>query len=246
MKADHIDRYTVRSYEVTHEEQLRPVALLRMLQETAWNHARILGKGFSQRAHGELFWVLARLRVSLRRYPVWGESFTIRTYPVGTERLLAVREFVLCAEDEEIGAAWSGWLIVDGGGGRPIRPQSVVADVQTLPGSYQGSTARLPAVEEAARIRSSGAARLHDIDQYRHVNNASYLEWVLDALAPHELPSGSPHEIHADFLRETFVGQNYHLLSSGDGLHEIRHEDGTVAVRIRLAASTIDPPDGQR
>jgi hypothetical protein len=63
---EHREEVLVRSYEIDPDGRLRPVVLLRMLQEAAWQHASLLGKGFHQRAEGELFWVLSRLRLQTR------------------------------------------------------------------------------------------------------------------------------------------------------------------------------------
>ena len=251
MSREHSDDYLVRSYEVEQGGELRAVVLLRMLQETAWNHANRLGKGFSERAEGQLFWVLSRLRVQLASYPRWGETLTIRTFPVGTERLLAIREFVIERGGDVLGRAWSGWLVVDGGGGRPVRPQSLIADIKTTPSQFEGATGKLAAPGDDALTIGQGVALHHDIDQYRHVNNASYLEWAMDAYARDEsFPDPAlPGEIALDFLRETTHLKPFSVIGDrADESHrfEIRHKDGTAAVRGLLSWLPFDRGLGRR
>ncbi len=241
---EHNVPFVVRSYEVEPDGRLRLVVLLRMLQEAAWQHADLLGKGFAQRTGGAYFWVLSRLRCRISRYPRWGDRLTIRTFPVGTEKLLAIREFSIHGESGAvIGRAASGWLVVDGGRGRPVRPEPVVADIVATPSEYDGDVDRLEAL---ATSRSVGPfpVRYHDIDQYRHVNNASYLEWVLDALDPPQLMGRQAEELAVDFLKEALLGDGYRVSLASDGATErfevIRTSDDQACARgyLRLAASS--------
>jgi acyl-ACP thioesterase len=252
-QVDYRDEYLVRSYEVEPDGRLRPVVLLRMLQETAWNHASRLGKGFSKRASGELFWVLSRLRVQIDAYPRWGERFTIQTYPVGTERLLAIREFALLDEagDRVLGRAWSGWLILDGDAGRPLRPEPAVADIETLPAQYRGATDRITTLGNTpVETMFEGTVYHHDIDQYRHVNNASYLEWVLDGQPEERHRGEQPSLIALDFVRETVRGDAFEVVAAReDSLDrfEVRHADGETAVRGVLEwAPAVDRSGSRR
>lgn len=214
--AEHRERFLVRSYEVEPDGRLRVVVLMRMLQEAAWQHASLLGKGFHHRSEGALFWVLTAMRLRIDRYPRWGEHVTVRTFPVGTQKLLAIREFVLLDEaDAVLGRASSGWLIVDGGTGRPLRPQPVVADLVTTASEFNADLSRSPPLE-AGTTTGSIPVRYHDIDQYRHVNNAAYLEWVVDAI---ESERSMTHEIAGlsiDFLKETVLGDSYTVTLSRD------------------------------
>lgn len=222
---EHREPFLVRSYEVEPDGRLRLVALLRMLQEAAWQHADLLGKGFHRREEGALFWVLSRLRLRVDRYPRWGDRFTIRTYPVGTERLFAIREFALLDDaDRVIGRATSGWLVVDGGRGRPIRPQQLVADLTTTPSEFDGDLKRVPALPEAADpaadgVRSGGPFPVyyHDIDQYRHVNNAAYLEWILDSIDPSRTMTSEVAALEIDFLKETVLDDEWSMRILPDG-----------------------------
>lgn len=240
----HLERFLVRSYEVEPDGRLRIVELLRMLQEAAWQHASLLGKGFTQREEGELFWVLSRLRLTMGRYPRWGDRFTIRTFPVGTQRLFALREFVLLDEaDAVLGRAASAWLVVDGGRGRPVRPERIVADIVTSESEYDGDLEREPALPQAdsGGVRAVGPSpvRYHDIDQYRHVNNAAYLEWVLDALDPRRPLSNEVGELALDFLKETLLDDACTVRlasdSTTDRFEVVQASSGEPAARGHLA-----------
>jgi acyl-ACP thioesterase len=256
MSTSHREHFTVRSYEVDPDGRLRVVALLRMLQEAAWQHASILGKGFHHREEGALFWVLARLRLRVDRYPRWGDDFTIRTYPVGTEKLLALREFALHdASDAVIGRAASAWLVVDGGTGRPVRPQPMLEDIVLsepeldVEREFSVGLGREKGVDAQARSDPGEVRRVgphpvhyHDIDQYRHVNNAAYLEWVVDAVDPARPMDSAVHTLAIDFLKETLLDDSYTVRLRSDGgptaptdrFEVVRASDGEAAVRGRI------------
>ena len=210
------ERFRIRSYEVEPDGRLRIVVLARMLQETAWQHASRLGWGLVNRGVGELFWVLSRLRMRIDRYPVWGEELTIRTWPVGTEKILAVRDFALLdSAGDTMGQATSGWLMVDGSTGRPTRPAPLLEGVTVSPSQYDGDLARLPALADG-ELSDPAPARYHDIDQYRHVNNTAYLEWMIDAVADGaDLPE--IRRLGIDFIKETLLGEPYQVRRAGDG-----------------------------
>lgn len=255
----HREEFRVRSYEVEPDGRLRVVVLLRMMQEAAWQHANMLGRGFSQRQEGEMFWVLSRLRLTVDRYPRWGERLAIRTFPVGTEKLFALREFALHGESDEIvGRAASGWLIVDGGRGRPVRPQAIVEDIVLSEREHRVGLDRIDPPADESREEGPFRVRYHDIDQYRHVNNAAYLEWVLDALDPDRVMSMEVEELGLDFLKETLLDDTYRVRIRSeraddipiDRFEIIRSSDGEACVRgfvrWRHLARAVDHAEGRR
>lgn len=248
------ERYRVRSYEVEPDTTLRLVSLVRMLQEVAWQHASLLGKGFAEREAGAYFWVLSRLRLRVDRYPRWGDEILIRTFPVGTEKLLALREFEIVERPDDapavIGRATTGWLIVDGGSGRPVRPAPIVSDLELCPSRFDprpGFGLERVNDGQTTTAQSDGPYRVRhrDIDQYGHVNNASYLEWMVDAMSDQGLWQ-PPSDLAVDFVSETMPGDSYVVSVAGDPAEvysEVRREsDDRVAVRARVRVA----PAGSR
>lgn len=236
---EHREQLAVRSYEVEADGRLRPVVLVRMLQEAAWLHAQMLGKGFRSREAGDLYWVLSRLRVRMRAYPRWGDRFEIRTYPAGTDRLLAIREFEVRSSDgATLGRAVTGWLVVDGGRGRPVRPETLMSDVVSTPRECDADLERLSDAP-CETVHGPYPVRAHDIDQYRHVNNSAYLEWIIDELAAAALssgaaadPAGAPaivaHRVDVDYLQETVLADRYLVRLAVP----MRPDDGPVRAQV--------------
>lgn len=246
--------FEVRSYEVDPDGKLSVVSLVQMLQEVAWLHASALGKGYADRSEDTRYWVLARLRIRMERYPAWGDVFTITTYPVGTDRLLALREFRI---DDEAGALLgrvaTGWLIVDGASGRPIRPQQLVQDLEVHDPAFAADMGKVPELDETAVTLGPVPVRYAEIDQYHHVNNAAYVSWVADAVAAQfgeTAASGLPAitGLAVDYLQETLISDRRscrlsHDTVGGRYLVEVsRERDTTITCRASVELGT----DGHR
>ncbi len=240
------DEYLVRSYESDATGHLAPASVLRYLQETAWNNARALGFALDPREGGPFAWVLSRLRLRMSRYPAWGERVSMETWPLGVDRMLALRDFRLVdAGGGECGRASSGWLIIDAARRRPRRPQQAMPVLATFAGPEPllGVPGRLeaalpPCEERALQVRYT------DIDVNGHVNNVRYFEWVLDSVPSQRLAAARVREVEASFVSEALLGDSVSVRSV-DGPSESRHtvvdlEGGREICRLRLGWQSRD------
>ncbi len=116
------ETFAVRSYEVDAFSELSVPALWGYLQEAAGLSAERLGFGVSRCLDAGFTWVLARQRLELSRAARLGESVEIETWPNGTERLAAFREFVVRSRGEELAKATSTWFLLDVKTRRPVDP----------------------------------------------------------------------------------------------------------------------------
>lgn len=185
--------FRVRAHELGATGCARLPTLLGYLQEAAALNARSLGFSHEELSASSLFWVLTRLYARLspeaveRGWPGWRERVTVRTWPVGFERLLARRDFLLLDEGgRTMGAAVSSWVTLD----------AATRKLSPLPEELR---ARIPVHEEHAlefegrktpgldpSTTGDGAritARRSDLDVNGHVNNAVLAAWVLDEAA---------------------------------------------------------------
>lgn len=157
------------------------------LQEAAANHAAILGVGMNDLAKNDLLWVLAQIKVRLHRAPVPGEKIEVTTYPSGTRKLFANREFKIQNETGNLLLSGSSrWVLLSG---KSMRPQSVLTIAGKLPDNsdlpvYFDFAEKLPVPENYdffydVPIRHS----MEDVNG--HLNNAEYLAAAQDALCSH-------------------------------------------------------------
>ncbi|MDQ1355461.1 MAG: hypothetical protein QG657_5771 [Acidobacteriota bacterium] len=202
------DEYLVSSYEVDARGFMPLPSLGKFMQETAYNHANHLDFGYDQLKEQGLFWVLSRLVISINQYPRWGDNIRVRTWPSGVEGLFAYREFkVLDGQGNSIGGAGSAWLILDSEKHRPQRPALLKERNGLFP--TERALDRRPAKIPALTDPTEGMffpVRYSDLDLYDHVNNAKYMQWVLDSYPEELLRRNEIALFEINFLAETKMG----------------------------------------
>jgi len=200
--------YTVHAYEVGTHISAPLTIVCNYLQDAAWHHAQILQLGYKALLEENKNWVLARLSIEMNRYPLWGEQITVRTWPKGTERLFALRDFeIIDGSGKRIGAAASAWVIVDTQSKRPQRPDPYFENMPLVPNRHALNSfpQKLPPVEQADR-EAVFRVRYTDLDMHNHVNNAKYIEWVLNGYSAEEHERMTISAIQINFLSEAVYG----------------------------------------
>jgi medium-chain acyl-[acyl-carrier-protein] hydrolase len=178
-----IDEYTIRSYEVDTQKKATLPTLCRFLQETAYHHAHNLGFGYEHLKKKKQFWVLSRLIVKMVRYPEWGDTIEVHTWPSGVERLFALRDFkILDEKGDRLGAAVSAWIILNSEKRRPQRPDHLKEEIGYLTGQpvFEQRPDKIPGLSNP-RKGPVFPVRYSDLDLYDHVNNVKYIQWIVDS-----------------------------------------------------------------
>lgn len=241
----YVDRYRVYHKDIDQDGELRLTALLQMLQETAWNHAHVIGIGYHHPGFENLVWVLSRLRLELvAPGPRWMEDLSLATSPTGVDKLFALRDFVALRPDGvPFARATSAWIMIDAETRRPIRPQGLLTNgnFHFRPGVLPEGTVKLREPEGGvpAFERTTG---WNDIDAHRHVNNVRYAEWCLDSYVETDWLAGRITAYDVNFNAETLWGRRmvgYKACSApapGDDLREdtfsIRDLDGGASAAV--------------
>lgn len=233
--SDTYGKYTwgVRSYECGPGGEATMASVCNWLQEAASLNAEALAfsKSDFEAAGENISWVLTRLKVRMSRLPRWGEDVSILTFPRGGRKIVAWRDFMVSAGEEEIGRATSEWMLIDLASRRIVAiPDGVFAAANTVRPSVFGD-------EPAAKIRwdcrqTAGdalkfRARRGDIDLNGHVNNVHYVEWLLEGRPE---AAGPCRELDIVFKSETFAGDEVFVESvetePGRFIHRVGAEDG--------------------
>ncbi|MEA3508794.1 MAG: thioesterase [Synergistota bacterium] len=82
-------------------------------QDSAAGHAAHLGVGFPQLSVQNMTWFVTKYYVKVKRYPVFGETIRVKTWPKAKKRLFAIRDFEMSVGEEPIAAGSSVWCLVD-------------------------------------------------------------------------------------------------------------------------------------
>jgi medium-chain acyl-[acyl-carrier-protein] hydrolase len=202
----HLKTFRVRSVDLDQTGRLQPVIALDYLLEAASDHASALGRGVTDLFQKGLTWVLSRLHVRFARYPRWGETVTLRTWPSAQQPLYALREFEIADASGPAILATSSWIVIDLKTKRPtklsdhfspypLRPDRAIAD----------DFAPLPAPGRADFVREFPVF-FSDLDLNKHVTSTVYIQRALEAVPKEVLFNARPAEIEVNYRGEAFYG----------------------------------------
>lgn len=245
------EEFPVRTWDVDRTGRLHAAAAFNYFQEIAGNHAEALGVGKAPLAATGHAWILSRMTAVILRRSGWGETLNARTWPRGTDRLFAVRDYELLDSDSEIvGRGRSGWIVLDTQKMRPVRP-GFLTDSIPLNEGRDAVTDGIGSLESFPDLEPVGSrdSAYSDIDYNGHVNNARYVQWIQDALPREALENSAGYRIDVNYLSEVKPGASVDFFcgqrkrTGNDGAEysfyafEGRHRDGgqpSFRAEIRL------------
>jgi medium-chain acyl-[acyl-carrier-protein] hydrolase len=236
-----IEPVRIGSFDVDATRRATGTGLCRYFLEAAWNHAEALGVGFNHlRAQGK-FWVLARLRLEVKQYPIWGSKVVLRTWPRGVESVFAMREFTMEEEQGQLLAAGSSaWLVLDMISKRPQRLAKILPSLAILEGkdALSQNPSKL-APNETWDGAFTALVRYTDIDVNQHVNSSRYIGWILDAYPAGFHSKHSLDSLEINYLGETLQGDELIIRSRHTGgatyCHSLSKANGPEVCRAVLA-----------
>jgi len=229
------DNYRVRSYDVDIQRRLRISGMLDFFQESAWRHAEDLNVGVEGLGSQGCFWVLSRLSLEVHRYPVWNEEITVRTWPKGIDKLMALRDFLLFDDAGEVCArASTAWIIIDGKKRRPVRVEPFFSHVHLVKGqdALPGTAEKISPLSgemEAGRYTAGYSV----LDMNRHVNNARYADWIADSFPLDRFTGSAIREFSINYLAEIGPGEEVGIsIALGD--KDVFFVSGTSGERVNF------------
>jgi len=180
------------------------------MQEAAWAHAEELGFGHSVLYSKNLFWVLSRIKLNIKKNPFWGENITLKTRPNGAESLFAFRNYYFYDEsDNEIASGTSSWLILDE---KMLKPQRISSILDNLYKNDENQIILQKIKPEGVETKKIFKNPLYsDIDVNNHVNNAVYASWVTDLFDIDFFKENEIKSIQINYLSESKIGDNLEI-----------------------------------
>ncbi|HYA48088.1 MAG TPA: acyl-ACP thioesterase domain-containing protein [Burkholderiales bacterium] len=199
--------FPIHSYELDFEGLARPVALLNFLQDAAGDHAAHLGWSVTDLLKKNMTWVLSRTHLRVERYPAWGESLTVLTWPSGRKGYFALRDFeVSDGEGNTIATATTSWMVLDLGRKQPLKVDDILPDNFLLEKrALADDFGSLPVLDRPDHELSFRVDSGH-LDLNRHVNNAIYVQWALEAVPAAAAGRLRPVGIEVSYRAEAFYG----------------------------------------
>ena len=210
--------YNLRYYELDQDKFLKPMALLNILQDVATLDAEFRGFGAHYTFAKNLGWFLLKYNIQIYKNLPDMEKFSIKTESRGATKLFAYRDFYLYYNGELFGKVASLWALIDFNTKRMVKPLENLESIN----EYEKREGDL----EFGKIPQIGAVsaqkefhiRYDDLDVNRHVNNATYITWALEALDYEFRSTHRVKSIEMNFKKEVTYGVN--ILSSVEILPE--------------------------
>ena len=234
--------FIISSYDLNPKGQARLTSMANFFQEVAYHHASELGLGYDDMKSRKTTWALSRMRIHMKRYPVWNEKIRLETWPSGAERLFALRDFrVLDSKGEIIGMASTAWLILDIDTHRLIRPKEMMEQFKLIVQDIQMFDKPLGKIimPGETRLLQKHQVVFSDLDIVGHVNNVRFMEWCVDAATTNENADQEIRELEINFNHEALFGDCIHisgLEQAGGETYFVatREEDGQEIISSRL------------
>ncbi|KAD3338420.1 hypothetical protein R6Q59_026886 [Mikania micrantha] len=215
------ERFVIRCYEVGINKTATVETIANLLQEVGGNHAQSVGfstDGFAttttmRKLH--LIWVTSRMHIEIYRYPAWSDVVEIETWCQGEGRIGTRRDWIIkdYANGEVIGRATSKWVMMNSDTRRlqkvndDIRDEYLIFCPKTLrlafPEENNSSLKKIAKLEDPAEYSRLGLVpRRADLDMNKHVNNVTYIGWVLESIPQEVIDTHELQTITLDYRRE--------------------------------------------
>lgn len=173
--------------------ELRSVTLLRFLQETATRASTDAGFDPAYYEREGTLWLVRRTALT-RLAPIrYGDELEAATWIADFRRVRSRRDYEVRAGARTVARASTDWVYVDRAA---VRPRRVPAAMQAAFGHAGTPPLARPPFPESApppdAARASRRVALDDLDALRHVNNATYLQYVEQAADEAHAAAGWP------------------------------------------------------
>ncbi|KAJ3688570.1 hypothetical protein LUZ61_017734 [Rhynchospora tenuis] len=249
------ESFVVRCSEVGVNKTATIEAIANLMQEVGCNHAQSVGfstDGFATTTTMRklrLIWVTNRMHIEIYKYPAWGDVVEIETWCQSEGRIGTRRDWIIkdLSNGEVIGRATSKWVMMHQDTRKlqrvsdDVREEYLVFCPRTpryaFPEEDNGSLKKIPKLDEPAEHSCLGLVpRRADLDMNQHVNNVTYIGWVLESMPQDIIDTHELETITLEYRRECQHDDSVDSLTSAE--YEGALENGSSN---GVALPTVNP-----
>lgn len=244
-----VQKFRIRSCDVTRQRVLRISTLLRYIQEGTVRHTTQLGMGKDMTLDRGLLWIITQQQLTLKRLPGYDEEVTLKTWPGEQLHLFFPRCTTIEDKDgRKIISARTLWTLMDERTRRPVFPQKYGVHIEGVsrPGEFPLPRVAPSGPYDRLLLTENRTALFSECDINGHMNNSEYFDLLDDLLQEYGKASLPPDDaensscnISAEYIDEIPYDSRYQaaLYQAESGfLLEGRCAEKTV-FRIRIAVS---------
>lgn len=232
-------KFTVKSYEVGFDSYITLSSISKLLQECAWTHAEDLKVGYSHLIKKKLAWALSKKKITVLEYPKWSDNILIETWPTTRNDFFCYRDFAIKNDNAEtIIKASTEWLAIDLTSKKIARTELYFPkNIEQYDIHFFNPKSKIEKFTPSESFLTITPV-LSDIDVNMHVNNARYIDWILDSLDFLFNSKMKIAEFEIQYISETKFGETVkiynHNLDKYNFIHSIKKlSDNSEVCRAR-------------
>lgn len=230
-------KFTIKSYDSDKNGKLTLQVLFHFLQECAWENARENNFGYEYLKQENAFWVLSRMLVQIDEYPDWKDEIEIKTWPKGADGFFALRDFEIAKNGKVIGRATSSWLILDMTSHRPQKLDrfNFIHENFLQEQAIETKLGKIVCNEELQCLEQR-KVYYSDLDVNQHVNNATYVRWILDSYLFDE-SNREITELEINFISELMLNDEFQVFkanSLAEQFFVLKNLSGREVCRVQI------------
>jgi medium-chain acyl-[acyl-carrier-protein] hydrolase len=212
--------YIIPVYDTGPDGKLSLYSVFNYMQDIASEHAERLNFGRDDLLKANHFWVLSRIAAEIERWPGWKETIILKTWPRGTDKLFAIRDYEVCYPDgKHIASGTSSWLVVDIGSKRIQRPEEMLTRFNSgnsVRSSIGKNAGKVELPRESYVTSDLFKIKVSDLDVNLHTNNVRYITWVSDTYSLDHILKNEPSAIEVNYLAESVFGDEAIIITYND------------------------------
>ena len=200
----HQEGFTVRTYEIDSNKLMTPPAMLNLMHEAAMQNVLNLNVSVWDLEPHQISWVLMRMDLKVKRLPRLGEKIKVCTYPSGFEKFFTYRDYLVYDEaGERIAHSSSTWVLMDTVARKLRRIPSFILNFEMpeAENCLPRIRHKLPAFGEITQSEEF-VVHWYDLDFNQHLNNVSFIKWLLQTIDKDLLNKGALMELDIAYRSE--------------------------------------------
>ncbi len=224
------EKHRVTYYEADFTRRMTIAMMLDVIILASEDHSDNLGVGAEFVRQFGVTWVVIQYDVHINRMPVVDENITINTKSKSYNKYFAYREFTIESESGEVLMHMTGLWAAMNYKERKIAsiPKETVEPFGAEKVNQVPKMPKPQKVQYNEETKQTFRVRYTDIDSNQHVNNAHYMDWMVNVLPADFLTNHTPTHFLLRYENEVKYGSTvesyYDMEEQDDGSILTKHE----------------------
>ncbi|MCO6541491.1 MAG: acyl-ACP thioesterase [Lactobacillus sp.] len=233
MSRQYVETKVIPFYSTNATQEMNISSLFNEMLLVSEHQLHAVGIDSQQMVQHGIGWVVTKYHLEVQRLPLIDEQIKITTQANSYNKFFCYRTFtVQDAAGNELLTLISNWVMMD------IKERKLMPIVpkvmEQIDCEYSEDVWRFPRIKRIkdAKQKKQYQTRFFDIDVNGHVNNAVYLDWMLDSLGRDFLLSHQIKSLDIKYDREVAYGQTVQSsvqLENNSSYHQISSNHKTNA-----------------